>query len=412
MKKRKIFTIALGVLVVVNAAFVGWLAFNQLPKYLDEDAGETVFTNKEKDTESDDTTSLGEKSFTFVGVGDNLIHGAIWYGQTPGSYDFTSIYENTNSYTQNADLAYINGETICAAENESELSSYPVFNGPQEILNAVASAGFDWLSLSSNHSMDTGSTGIFYELNYLNQIAPDMSVTGSYLSEEASNTPIVREVNGIKVGLTGYTYGLNGYSLPEDMPWLIEVYRKDDGSVDYDKIAQDLEALSAVSDVQIVSMHWGDEYVTEPTDEERELAAFLNEHGVEVIIGSHPHVVQTAEIYHGDEQDTLIYYSLGNFLSAQDHNENMVGGMASFTLNYDFDTQTTTFTDVKYIPTITWYSADYLTFRTYALPEYSDELASSHLVSVRDGEDISRAWVAQYFSSIVGDPEGIEVVLE
>jgi poly-gamma-glutamate synthesis protein (capsule biosynthesis protein) len=412
MKKRKIFTIALGVLVVVNVAFVGWLAFDQLPKYLDEDAGETIFTSKGNDEESEDTTSLGEKSFTFVGVGDNLIHGAIWYGQNAGAYDFTSIYENTNSYTQNADLAYINGETICAAENESELASYPVFNGPQEILDAVASAGFDWMSLSSNHSMDTGSEGIFYELNYLSQIAPDMSVTGSYLSEEDSNTPIVREVNGIKVGLTGYTYGLNGYSLPEDMPWLIEVYRKDDGSVDYDKIAQDLDALSAVSDVQIVSMHWGDEYVTEPTDEERELAAFLNEHGVEVIIGSHPHVVQTAEIYHGDEQDTLIYYSLGNFLSAQDNNENMVGGMASFTLNYDFDTQTTTFTDVKYIPTITWYSSDYMTFRTYALPEYTDELASSHLVSVRDGQDISRAWVAEYFSSIVGDPEGIEVVLE
>lgn len=104
-----------------------------------------------------------------------------------------------------------------------------------------------------------------------------------------------------------------------------------------------MEALSKVSDVQLVSMHWGEEYQTEPTEEQEDLANYLNELGAEVVIGSHPHVIEPAKVK-GKKQDTLVYYSLGNYTSAQDMDSTMVGGMASFTLNYDSNTKKTSFT--------------------------------------------------------------------
>lgn len=354
---------------------------------------------KKKETVKEDTTS----SFSFVGVGDNLIHGAIYYQQqlAGNGYDFNDVYTLTNGYTQNADLSFINGETICAPGYE--LSSYPVFNGPVEVLDAVNNAGFNWMALSSNHSMDMGSDGLISEIDYIKTNYPNIIITGSHASQEDSTNYRVVELNGIKVGLLGYTYGLNGYSLPEDMPWLVDL-------IDKDKIQQDMEAISAISDVQIVSMHWGTEYNTGVTDEQNDLANYLNELGAEVIIGTHPHVIEPVEIIHGSSQDTLVYYSLGNFLSAQDTNEGMVGGMASFTLNYDFTTKTTSFTDTKFIPTVTYLDPNFIEIKTTTISEYTDDMAANQYVTSL-GYDVSKAWIQSYVQNVLGQPDGIEIVL-
>lgn len=126
-----------------------------------------------------------KKSFTFVGVGDNLYHGAMyWYPyQRDGYYNFDSYYEMTNKYTQNADLAYINFETLCIGE-EYELSGYPTFNGPIEILSSVNKAGFDWWSLSSNHSMDRGAEGLLTQIDLVRKNYPDVITTGSHTSQK------------------------------------------------------------------------------------------------------------------------------------------------------------------------------------------------------------------------------------
>lgn len=260
------------------------------------------------------------------------------------------------------------------------------------------------MALSSNHSMDMSSDGLIAEINYLKENYPDILWTGSHDTKEDASNYRVKEINGIKVGLLGYTYGLNGYNLPEDKPWLIDL-------IDKDKIKQDMEEISKISDVQIVSMHWGQEYNTSITEEQDQLANYLNELGVEVIIGHHPHVIEPTEIISTENQDTLVYYSLGNFLSAQDSAEGMVGGMANFTLNYDFDTQKTTFDDVKFIPTITYYDSNYYNFKTMTIHEYNDEFAASHCVTA-NGIDISKAWVQNYVQSIMQNPKGIEIVLE
>lgn len=344
-----------------------------------------------------------KKSFTFVGVGDNLYRNTQYMCQEQNEYyNFDSYYEMTNKYTQKADLAYINFETLCIGE-EYGLSGYPTFNGPTEILSSVNKAGFDWWSLSSNHSMDRGVEGLLKQIELVRENYPDVITTGSHTSKKDKNRTLVKEINGIKVGFLGYTYGLNGFVLPEDKPWLVDL-------IDKEQMKKDMEALSKVSDIQLVSMHWGDEYQTYPNDEQQDLANYLNELGAEVVIGSHPHVIQPAKIIKGKKQDTLVYYSLGNYTSTQDVDERMVGGMASFTVNYDPNTKKTSFTDTKFIPLITWFDAGYSTWKTYSIEDYTDSIASTHRLS---GEyDMSKEWVQQYVQSVMQDLEGIEVVLE
>ena len=345
-----------------------------------------------------------KKSFTFVGVGDNLYHGAMYYYQDLRNegFNFDSYYEMTNKYTQNADLAYINFETLCIGK-EYELSGYPTFNGPTEILSAVNKAGFDWWSLSSNHSMDRGAEGLLKQIDIIREKYPDIITTGSHSSSKDRTRMLVKEINGIKVGFLGYTYGLNGFVLPEDKPWLVDL-------IDKKQMKKDMEALSKVSDVQMVSMHWGNEYQTCPSDEQEELAKYLNKIGAEVVIGSHPHVIEPAKIIKGKKQDTLVYYSLGNYTSAQDTDMTMVGGMASFTLNYDSNTKKTSFTNTKFIPLITWFDVGYNTWKTYSIEDYNDAIASTH--NLASEYDLSKEWVQQFVQSVMQDPDGIEVVLE
>lgn len=398
-RNKRVYLYLLAILVVlsVGSSIVSGAVYFMRPKQ------ETV--KQETETKIEPKEEKGSSSFTFAGVGDNLIHQAIFsqYEMGVTDYDFKEDYALMKPYIEAADLSFINQETICAGEAFG-LSHYPQFNGPTQILDAVADTGFDWLAASSNHSLDKGSDALLAELNYLHENYPDISVTGAYRNEEESNQYIVREVNGIKVGLLGYTYGLNGIPLPEDMPWLVEL-------INEDQIQKDMEALSKISDVQIVSMHWGTEYHTEIEAEQQALAQKMNEWGVEVIIGTHPHVIKPAEIIQGEKQDTLCYYSLGNFLSAQDTNEGMVGGMASFTLQYDFDTQETSFKDVKFTPTVMYYDPAFTTFKVMTIHDYNDDYIPSHYVASL-GYDMSKAWIQNYVKEIMGSPEGIEVVVE
>ena len=345
------------------------------------------------------------KSFTFIGVGDNLYHGALYYRQrmAGNGYNFDTYYDGTREYSENADLAYINMETICNGDENYELSSYPLFNGPKEVIDAVYNAGFDWWSISSNHSLDTGANGLLEQLNTIHEKYPDIITTGSHTSLEDKNTPIVKEINGIKVGFLGYTYGLNGLIVPEDKEWLVSMINKDQMKID-------MEALSKVSDIQMVAMHWGVEYSTSISEEQKDLTKYLNELGAEVIIGTHPHVIEPAEIYHGENQDTLVYYSLGNYTSAQDAAPRMVGGMASFTVNYDPNTFETSFTDVKFIPTVTWFDGGFNDWKTYTLADYNNDLYATHR-HVYDF-DLSKEWVTNFVKEVLGEPEDIEIVYE
>lgn len=404
-KEKKTFSRALLLMAGLSVCLLG---FTGVQVFLSQKAPDL---NEQDQAMADEEKPIpNTASFTFAGVGDNLIHEAIYYywDQDHPGRDYLPIYAAMQPVIEAADLAYINMETVSAGESFG-LSHYPNFNGPSEFLDAAAAAGFDWFSVSSNHSMDAGADALLYQQNYIRSRLPQVKATGVHESAEDQNTPAVTEINGIKVGLCSFTYGLNGHTLPEDMPWLVDVYDAGNGQINYALMDAMLERLNAASDVQLVSMHWGTEYQNVPEAAQQELARYLHDKGVEAVIGTHPHVIQPVEMLESDGQQTLVYYSLGNFLSAQDSAETMVGALAQFTLEYDFDSRTAHFVQAAATPTITQISPDLHNYSIVTLLEYTDAMAAGQYVSVVKGEDCSVQWVRDYARSVFGAPEGIKI---
>ncbi|MFV0381441.1 MAG: CapA family protein [Breznakia sp.] len=331
---------------------------------------------------------------SFSAVGDNLIHDPIYvYNKdTDGSYNFDDVYKHTKTLTSNSDISYINLETLCAGESLG-LSGYPTFNAPKEILNGLYNSGFNWLSASSNHSMDRGEAGIVEELTYAEKY-PNMIISGIRKSA-ADEKLYVKEVHGVSIGFSSYTYGLNGFLLPEGKEYLVNL-------IDYEQIKTDVEKLKTMSNVQVVSMHWGDEYTLLPNEEQQKLAQYLSDLGVDVIVGTHPHVIQPTEMINGkDGNETLVIYSLGNFLSAQDESHRMLGGMARWKIEYDHEKQDFIFKDIEFWPTVTLISENYTRYETYALKDYTDELAKQHSLFLHEGKDVSREFFVHLSETVV-----------
>ena len=341
-----------------------------------------------------------DREVSFLAAGDNLIHGLIYYSgdQGDGSYSFDRMYERVSDEISSADIAYLNQETICGG-TQLGLQSYPTFNSPYEILDSVAAAGFDWISTSSNHSMDVGEEGILSQLSHLEEL-PQLIQTGTNASADEAKEYKVIEKNSVKIGLLSYTYGLNGFALPDGKEYLVNL-------IDEDRIREDMKALNQISDVQVVSMHWGVEYQFEENEEQRALAQLLSDEGADVIIGTHPHVLQPMEVLKGEEgNETLVMYSLGNFVSAQDVNSRMLGGMAKRTLVYHPSDKSVSFKNICFEPTVMYFDPSGTDVQVYPLSEYTDDTGASHYLSAY-GQDMSK----QYFIDLVKEIMGNTVEL-
>ncbi len=259
---------------------------------------------------------------SIVMVGDALIHMPVTYAsKTSNGYDYTGIFKYIKPIVQEYDLKYYNQETILGGTSLG-LSGYPQFNSPQEVGDAFRDAGFNLVSLATNHSMDnyyrTGGKTIKNSTDYWKKYADTVYAAGSYNSQEDRDELIIKEINGIKYAFLSYTEQTNGISVPSGKSYLVNVYSKD-------KVKKDVEAYKEKADVIIVAMHWGEEYTHVPTSSEKEKAQYLASLGVNLIIGCHPHVMQPMT-YIGD---TLVVYSLGNFVSNQDTIAKLTGLMAS-----------------------------------------------------------------------------------
>jgi poly-gamma-glutamate capsule biosynthesis protein CapA/YwtB (metallophosphatase superfamily) len=295
---------------------------------------------------------------------------------------------------EDRDVSYINLETICAGE-ELGLSGYPTFNGPTQVLDSLHQAGYNWLSAASNHTMDKGEEGIIKQLEYLEKY-PDITVTGSQKSPEAKRLQI-KKIKGVNVGFMSYTFGLNGIPLPEGKYYLVNL-------IDEEQIKKDMEELTKESDVQIVSMHWGEEYQFTPNEEQTHLAQVLSDAGVDVIVGGHPHVIQPMDYLTGKSgNQTLVMYSLGNFISSQAENDRMLGGMGRWTIDYNKKQKDVKIEQVEFWPTITYIGDNYQTYKTYALKDYTNELANQHMIHVNQGQDLSREYFIERTKQIMND---------
>ena len=272
-----------------------------------------------------------EYQASLVMVGDALIHSNIYLDakKSDGTYDFKPMLELTKPITSKYDLAYYNQETILGGTNLG-ISSYPRFNSPTEVGDAFLDSGFNLVSLANNHTMDKGEQGVINSLNYWNE-KKDVVHAGQYSSFDDRDSVNVYEKNGIKYAFFSYTMWTNGLETPAGKEYLNNVYSNDKAQNDISKVRDSV-------DVVIVAMHWGNEYSLGVSDKQIEIANYLSSLGVDIIIGSHPHVVEPVEFI----GKTLVIYSLGNFISDQEGIERLTGLMMSVDIKKSVESGITT----------------------------------------------------------------------
>ena len=246
------------------------------------------------------------------------------YNPSTKQYSFENNYKYVKEYVQKADLAIANLETTLAGNDVYNYSSYPTFNTPDSLADALKDTGFDLLSTINNHSFDMSSLGVERTLSTLKSKGFDTVGTRQKTSDDDY---IIENVNNIKLGITSYTYGeikngtkyLNGIKVSSDKTDLMNVFDISDVDTAFNTIYSTVKKYQKDTDMQIVIIHWGDEYSRTPNDFQKKLAQKLCDAGVDIIIGSHPHVVEPVETIKSTDgkNETLVIYSLGNYISNQ-----------------------------------------------------------------------------------------------
>ena len=292
-KKRKVRPITYILLIVLIAVIIWPINNKEKSKILKKSKEET----KEE---------IKESKVSLVMVGDALLHGSVYNdAYVNGKYDFTKQLELIKPIIKKYDLAFYNQETVLGG-TELGLSDYPTFNSPKEFGDNMLDMGFNIVNLATNHTIDRGEKAIISSCDYWNSKKETVLFAGSYCSKEESEEIKIKEKNGIKYTMLSYTYGTNGIPVPEGKEYLVNLYSDE-------KAKEDIEKVRDKVDLLLVSMHWGTEYRTEPTEEQKREAKYLSDLGVDIIIGTHPHIIEPIEYI----DDTLVIYSLGNFISAQ-----------------------------------------------------------------------------------------------
>lgn len=310
--KKGIVKLFLFTILIVLLGYVGTNTYSYLTK--DKDTPINNVFNKTEEEKEDEVYKL-----KFLATGDGLIHSVIFrtYYKN-GVYDFSPALKYIKDYVSDYDIAYYNQETP-AGDSSITYSGYPRFYVPSEYVDAMIDAGFNTISLASNHSLDKGEQGILNTINYMK--TTDTLYHGMSDSEESRSNYIIKEKNNITYSMLSYTTLTNGLSVPKGKDYLLNIYDKD-------QVKADVEALRDKVDVLIVAMHWGVEYQSTPNEEQIEIAEYLADLGVDIVIGNHPHVLQPITKI----DNTIVMYSLGNFISNQYGNgdwNKLVGFMAT-----------------------------------------------------------------------------------
>ncbi|SDH40383.1 poly-gamma-glutamate synthesis protein (capsule biosynthesis protein) [Planococcus glaciei] len=262
---------------------------------------------------------IKSSSVSLSAVGDILIHERVYLDAKTGSgFDFTPMLDEAKPFLEAADITIANSESIVGGESIG-LSTYPSFNSPYEVADALKDTGIDVVSMANNHTLDRGEKAILSAINYWDHLG--IHHAGAHASEAERNKLTTLTKNGIKFSFLSYTYGTNGIPTPSGKNYLLN-------RIDKQTLQTDLAKAKGVSDVVVLSLHFGNEYETMPTEEQVELAHFAVEQGADLILGHHPHVLQPVEwIQTTDGRKSFVIYSLGNFLSGQEGLEKQIGGI-------------------------------------------------------------------------------------
>ena len=389
-RKKRVKIVPLIVILLLIGATIGGVIYG--PKYFKHNVKPKEEPKKEE--------KLPPKVYNanLIMVGDALIHSSVYNDANRlagwSGYDFKPQMELIKEKVKDFDLAYYNQETILGGTSLG-LSDYPTFNSPQEVGDAFIDAGFNLVSLATNHTADRGKQAILNSREYWNK-QDGVTAVGSYSSEEEKHEIETRvlEVNNIKYAMLNYTYGTNGMPVSDD--YLVNVWPTDidnignpDNDSKYqaykDVVKKDIEAIRDKVDVLMVAMHWGIEYTHTPTNYEKDMAKFLADNKVDIVIGTHPHVIQPVEWI----GDTIVFYSLGNFISAQYQNQGtctyykcMVGLMSSLDITKTDDNGDVTIKidNIQNELIYTYYTG----WRYFKVIPFSNEAIKDHLYGYSD----------------------------
>lgn len=335
------------IFLIIVLAVIGFCTFKHFTKPNNSDVEETFSPEDNKTIV--DAPKKEDIHIKMSVIGDIMCHNSQYkdaYVSSTDTYDFSYVFEDIKDYINSADIAVGNLETTFAGK-EKGYSNYPRFNTPEQLATNLKDFGIDVVSTANNHSLDTNYDGIVSTLKYLDEAG--ISHTGTYSSKEEQDTILVKDVQGIKIAFLSFTYGTNGIPIPSGKDYCINL-------IDEDLILEQISlAKEQNPDLICASMHWGIEYQTKQNSTQEDLANLLFKNGVDVILGSHPHVLQpmekrTVTLDDGSTKDCFVIYSLGNFMSGQTK-ENTRN---SIILNIDFtkngETNKTTIDSVSYVP--------------------------------------------------------------
>lgn len=390
--RKKTLTLSLSVLLLLSlvtgcgtsssTAVSGSIASNQTEKAPSQPAATVPETESETEPEPS-TEYIAPVTANIVAVGDMLMHGGVSVPavQADGTYNYDYVFANVKDAVNAADLAIANNEVIMGGNSIGNIG-YPCFNVRTELGDAEAAAGFDVILGATNHTMDQGAAGIMNCIDFWKTNHPDISLIGIHDSAESASEITVREVNGIRIAMLNYTYGLNGFELPQGYEYAADLMNEWTKS----KIADDISRAKAISDFVIVFPHWGTEYNLGISDEQASWAQFFADNGVNMVIGTHPHVVEPVEWVTSSDGSNkmLVYYSLGNYISIQYYNFSMLGGMAQVSITKDSSGTYISDYGMKFL--VTHYNSSRSHVTTYFLDDYTDELASSHAILTEPSE--------------------------
>lgn len=348
---------------------------------------------------NNDQSESEDETVTLVMVGDMLMHMPVNRSgmRADGDKDFSHLFTYTKKYISNADIAIVNQEVILGGE-ELGITGYPTFNTYYEVGDALANAGFDVVLHATNHAMDRGKEGLMNCISYWENNHPDITYLGIQDTEEEQDEIFVFEKNGIKISILNYTYGLNGLPLPEDMPYAVNL-------MDKEQMAEDIKKAKELSDFVVVCPHWGTEYVLKASAYQKDYAQFFLENGVDLVIGTHPHVIEPVEILKDDSgNEMLVYYSLGNYVNSTASEENdigkrMLGAMAEVTVTRN-DAGEVVIESYDAHPLVTYVSANKKTISVFPLEMFNDELAKKSF-TVKLDMNFSKSYCEDIWNSVM-----------
>lgn len=353
---------------------------------------------KEEEAALEKARVEAENTLTLVAVGDNIFHDHIIETQedNTGAWNFDFLYQHVKPEIEAADLAVVNQETVLTP-NHGETKGYPCFDSPAEAADALVNTGFDVVEQASNHSYDCGTEGVLRTLDYWNQHFPEIKVLGVHRSaEEAAQIQVV-EKKGIKIAFLNYTYGVNQEPIPADQGYLIDLFTEQ-------RVIQDIGTAKTMADCVVVGLHAGEEGSGEISDYTRHMVQTISDAGADVILGSHPHVMQKYEVVTGSEgNQTLVYYSLGNFVSTQQSPEFLLGGMAEIAIKRDPLTGKCQIESAGMKPLLMYYSYGTETYGVYWMEDFTADMYANHCIHQETDAEFTQASVQTMADQVLAE---------